>query len=67
MPKAKTHKGAAKRVRVTKTGKVKFRHVNTGHLLSSRSSKRRRKNGRRGVAAASDTRVVLQLLGGARP
>ncbi|MBO7707140.1 MAG: 50S ribosomal protein L35, partial [Thermoguttaceae bacterium] len=29
MPKLKTHKGAAKRFRVTKNGKVKHRHSGT--------------------------------------
>ena len=32
MPKIKTHKGVAKRFRVTANGKVKHRHSGTSHL-----------------------------------
>ncbi len=42
MPKQKTKKAVAKRMKVTKTGKVLRRHMATGHLLSAKSSKRRR-------------------------
>ena len=42
MPKAKTNKGLVKRVRVSKTGKVKIGRAGRGHLLSKKSSKRRR-------------------------
>lgn len=63
MPKAKTNKGTKKRVRVTKNGKVKFRHVNTGHLLSGKSGNRRRKLRRRAVAATMDAKRIKILLG----
>jgi len=43
MPKMKTHKGAKKRFKVTGTGKVMRRRAGKGHLLSGKSSKRRRK------------------------
>jgi large subunit ribosomal protein L35 len=42
MPKKKTHKGLKKRVKVTASGKVKARKSFTGHLMSGKSSKRRR-------------------------
>ena len=41
MPKAKSNRGVAKRVRVSKKGKVKFRHSFTSHLMSSRDANRR--------------------------
>ncbi|MEK7487548.1 MAG: 50S ribosomal protein L35 [Planctomycetota bacterium] len=41
--KAKTHKGAKKRMKVTKSGKVKRYQAGTGHLLSSKNGKRRRR------------------------
>jgi len=37
MPKQKTHKGLAKRVKVTARGKVKHRRAGGSHLMSSRS------------------------------
>ena len=40
--KKKTHKGAAKRFKVTGTGKVVHKKANSGHLMSSKRSKRRR-------------------------
>jgi large subunit ribosomal protein L35 len=67
MPKAKTNKSVRKRVRVTKSGKIKFRHSFTSHLMSSRCSNRRRKLRRRGVAAEADTKRMLALLGSVRP
>lgn len=42
MPKLKTHKGTAKRVRVTKTGKMLVRHAGGNHLLAHKSSSRKR-------------------------
>ncbi len=42
MPKQKTHKGLRKRVRVTASGKVKFKRSGAGHLMSCKNAKRRR-------------------------
>ncbi|MFC1808072.1 50S ribosomal protein L35 [Candidatus Omnitrophota bacterium] len=42
MPKRKTRKAAAKRVTVTKKGKVKAAKAFTGHLLTSKNRKRKR-------------------------
>ena len=43
MPKQKTHKGLSKRVKVTANGKVKHKKAGTGHLMSSKNAKRRRR------------------------
>ena len=42
MPKLKTHKGASKRLRVTATGKIKRSKAFGSHLLTKKSSKRKR-------------------------
>jgi large subunit ribosomal protein L35 len=63
MPKAKTNKGTKKRVRVSKNGKVKFRHAFTGHLQSGKASNRRRKLRRRAVASKMDAKRIKILLG----
>jgi len=42
MPKLKTHKGAAKRFRLTATGKIKRGHSHARHILTKKSSKRKR-------------------------
>ena len=42
MPKMKTHKGAAKRFSITGTGKVKRYKAYKSHILTKKSSKRKR-------------------------
>ncbi len=42
MPKQKTHKGAAKRFKVTATGKVTRHHANHSHILTKKTTKRKR-------------------------
>ncbi len=42
MPKMKTNKGAAKRFRVTKSGKVRYQHAGKRHLLTNKPKKRLR-------------------------
>lgn len=43
MPKLKTHSGAKKRVRLTKTGKVVHRHARLNHFLQKKSAGRKRR------------------------
>lgn len=42
MPKIKTHRGAAKRFKVTGTGKFKMTKSNRRHILTSKTTKRKR-------------------------
>ena len=42
MPKIKTHSGAKKRFKTTKSGKVKRAHAYTSHILTKKSTKRMR-------------------------
>ena len=42
MPKKKTNKAAAKRFKKTATGKIKYHKAGSGHLLASKSRKRKR-------------------------
>ena len=64
MPKMKSHRGAKKRFKVTATGKVLFRPAGKRHIMSGKSSKRRRQMGRRrqfeGKHDAKDIRIMLQ-------
>jgi large subunit ribosomal protein L35 len=43
VPKQKTHKGAAKRFKVTATGKVRRQHSMHSHILTKKTTKRKRK------------------------
>jgi large subunit ribosomal protein L35 len=63
MPKMKTHKGAKKRFKVTGTGKVMRRRAGKGHLLSGKSSKRRRKLRKDAVINDVASWRVRRLLG----
>lgn len=56
MPKLKTHRGAAKRFSLTKNGKVKRSKAFKSHILTKKSTKRKR--GLRGVAYASDANAA---------
>jgi large subunit ribosomal protein L35 len=42
MPKLKTHKGTAKRVRITRTGKVIRKRAFGNHMLAKKSKSRKR-------------------------
>ena len=42
MPKMKTHSGAKKRFKLTKTGKVKRAHAFKSHILNKKTTKRKR-------------------------
>ena len=43
MPKMKSHSGAKKRFKLTATGKVKRYSQNKSHILSKKSTKRKRR------------------------
>ena len=61
--KQKTHKGTAKRIKTTGSGKLRRERANRRHLLERKPSKRtRRLKGTTDVAPA-DTKRVKRLLG----
>ena len=62
MPKQKTHKGARKRFRITKSGKVKRRKSGKRHLLLCKSSKRLRNMRRGEMCSKPDQKRVRELL-----
>jgi large subunit ribosomal protein L35 len=63
MPKMKTHSGAAKRFKLTGTGKVMRRRANRNHLLEHKSSRVTRRLARELLVADSDVREIKKLLG----
>ena len=42
MPKIRTHSGTAKRIKLTKSGKLKHGHANANHFLQKKSASRKR-------------------------
>ncbi|PIQ82495.1 MAG: 50S ribosomal protein L35 [Candidatus Omnitrophica bacterium CG11_big_fil_rev_8_21_14_0_20_64_10] len=62
MPKLKTRKAVAKRIRLTGKGKPKRKRAFKRHLLSRRSSKRKRQLRRPGVVQPDDEKRITRLL-----
>jgi large subunit ribosomal protein L35 len=62
MPKQKTHKGSAKRMKRTGTGKIMRTRANSGHLKSGRSQKRKRKIRKPALVSAPDMPLHQRLL-----
>jgi large subunit ribosomal protein L35 len=62
MPKLKTHKGAAKRFRTTATGKIKRGHSHARHILTKKSTKRKRQLDIDVLVATSDQDRVVAML-----
>lgn len=62
MGKIKTNRAAAKRFRVTGSGKIKRNKGFKSHLLSSKSKKRKRKLRRGTTVSVSETRNIRKLI-----
>lgn len=58
----KSHRGAAKRFRVTRTGKVLHRRAGRAHLLQKKTSTRKRRLARPNEVTA-EKKNILRLLG----
>jgi large subunit ribosomal protein L35 len=63
MPKMKTHRGAAKRFKVTGSGRVLRRKAYRSHLLEKKPSKRTRRLARESELTGGDRQQVKRLLG----
>ncbi len=62
MPKMKTHRGLAKRVRRTASGRLKRKHAYHSHLLASKSRKRKRRLRGSSIVDAADEKRLESLL-----
>ncbi|MEZ4799633.1 MAG: 50S ribosomal protein L35 [Flavobacteriales bacterium] len=63
MPKAKTKSGAKKRFTVTGSGKIKRKHAYKRHILTKKSTKRKRALGNDALVHPSDVKSIkAQLL-----
>jgi len=63
MPKMKTHRGAAKRFKVTGTGKLRRRQAFMNHILEKKPSTRTRRLNREADVAPGDVKSVRRMLG----
>lgn len=62
MPKMKTNSGAKKRFQLTGTGKLKRKHAFKSHILTKKSTKRKRNLTHAGLVDKADVQNVRLLL-----
>ena len=62
MPKMKTRKSAAKRYKMTGTGKVKYKSMGTRHILTKKSAKRKRNLRHTQVVSECEVPRIKRLL-----
>ncbi len=63
MPKMKTDRGAAKRFKITGTGRIRRRRAYRNHLFEKKPSRRTRRLARPVEVTGGDARQVRRLLG----
>lgn len=66
MPKLKTHRGAAKRIKKTANGKLMRRRANKSHILEKKSRKRKRRLRSVTVVSPADAPVLRRMLSGVK-
>ena len=62
MPKIKTHRGAAKRLSITKNGKVKMNQAFRRHILTKKSTKRKRQLRKQAYCSMANAAVIKKLI-----
>jgi len=63
MPKLKTHRGAAKRFKLTGKGKIKRRKAYSSHILTKKTTKRKRNLRSATLLVKGDHKRIRKLLG----
>ena len=62
MPKIKTHSGAKKRFKLTKTGKVVRAHAYKSHILNKKTTKRKRNLRKTAIADVTNVAQGKRLI-----
>lgn len=62
MPKIRTNRAAAKRFSVTGTGKFRFRKANSSHILTSKTTKRKRSLRRGQIVDVSNEAQIMRMM-----
>ena len=62
MPKLKSHSGAKKRFNLTKSGKVKRAHAYTSHILTKKTTKRKRNLRKTTVGDVTNQKQMKRLV-----
>ncbi len=63
MPKMKTRRSAAKRLTKTGSGKLKKNRAFASHILTKKSTKRKRNLRKSELVAKADVRRILEMIG----
>ena len=63
MPKIKTHRGAAKRFSFTKSGKIKRGKAYKSHILTKKTTKRKRGLRKSTIVTSADHKRMLRAMG----
>ena len=63
MPKMKSHRGAAKRIEITSTGKIRRRRAFGNHFLGKKSASRKRHIDSPGLISGADEKRIRRMLG----
>lgn len=62
MPKMKTNRGAAKRFKATGSGKIKRSKAFTSHILTKKSTKRKRGLRQAGIVDSANSKGIKRIL-----
>lgn len=62
MPKIKTHRGAAKRFSLTKSGRIKRGKAYKSHILTKKETKRKRGFRQTGYIAEVEAKKIRELI-----
>ena len=62
MPKLKTNRSAAKRFKLTGTGKLKRSKANKNHILTKKTTKRKRNLRKAALADATNVKVMKKIM-----
>ena len=62
MPKIKTHSGAKKRFKLTKTGKVVRAHAYKSHILNKKTTKRKRNLRKTATADKTNLAAIKRMI-----
>jgi len=62
MPKMKTNRGAAKRFKLTGSGKIKRNKAYASHILTKKSTKRKRGLRQAGLVDSANTKAIKKIL-----
>lgn len=62
MPKVKTNRAAAKRFKVTSSGRIKRKHAFMNHILTKKDKKRKKRLKKMGLVHEADEKRIKALL-----